>query len=223
MRAVPGSTTYLMPGTVSEVSATLVASTTRRPVCAAKTRCCSAADSRAYSGRISVPSAALRDQLAQRVGGVPDLPLAGLRKTRMSPGPSAASSSTASQIAWIWSRTSPRRRRRPRRPRRARPAAGSAPPPGRCGRRPRRPAPAVRAGEVPGEPLRVDGRRGDDHLEVGAAGQQLLEVAEDEVDVEAALVRLVDDQRVVAAQHPVGLDLGQQDAVGHQLDQRVAR
>ena len=30
MRAVPGSMTYLMPGTVSEVSATLVASTIRR-------------------------------------------------------------------------------------------------------------------------------------------------------------------------------------------------
>ena len=44
MRAVPGSTTYLMPGTVSEVSATLVASTTRGPVWGAKTRCCSAAD-----------------------------------------------------------------------------------------------------------------------------------------------------------------------------------
>src|ERR1019366_6977030 len=66
----PGSITYLMPGTVSEVSATLVARTTRRPPCLealccwlclpvpppalclpvpplAKTRCCSAADSRA--------------------------------------------------------------------------------------------------------------------------------------------------------------------------------
>ncbi len=75
--------------------------------------------------------------------------------------------------------------------------------------------------EVPGEPLRVDGRRGDDHLEVGAAGQQLLEVAEQEVDVEAALVRLVDDQGVVLAQLAVGLDLREQDAVGHQLDQRV--
>ena len=30
MRAVPGSITYLMPGTVSDVSATFVASTTRR-------------------------------------------------------------------------------------------------------------------------------------------------------------------------------------------------
>ena len=47
MRAVPGSTTYRMPGTVSDVSATLVARTIRRAECAAKTRCCSAADSRA--------------------------------------------------------------------------------------------------------------------------------------------------------------------------------
>ncbi len=34
-------------------------------------------------------------------------------------------------------------------------------------------------------------------------------------------MRLVDDQRVVPAQVAVRLDLGQQDAVGHQLDQRV--
>jgi hypothetical protein len=34
-------------------------------------------------------------------------------------------------------------------------------------------------------------------------------------------VRLVDDQRVVLLQRRVGLDLGQQDAVGHQLDQSV--
>src|SRR5260370_16841414 len=69
--AVPGSTTYLMPGTVSEVSATLVASTTRRPRCAAPcllvpppalslpvpppahTLYCSAADNRAYRGSTS--------------------------------------------------------------------------------------------------------------------------------------------------------------------------
>lgn len=44
MRAVPGSMTYLMPGTVSEVSATLVASTTRLRTPGPgrwKTRCCS--------------------------------------------------------------------------------------------------------------------------------------------------------------------------------------
>ncbi len=31
---------------------------------------------------------------------------------------------------------------------------------------------------------------------------------------------LVDDQRVVPAQHPVALDLGEQDAVGHHLHER---
>ncbi len=47
MRAVPASTTYRMPGTVSDVSATLVANTIRRPEARPKTRCCSAADNRA--------------------------------------------------------------------------------------------------------------------------------------------------------------------------------
>ncbi len=73
--------------------------------------------------------------------------------------------------------------------------------------------------EVRGEPLRLDGRRRDDHLEVGAARQQLAQVPEQEVDVEAALVGLVEDEGVVAQQAAVALDLGEQDAVGHQLDQ----
>ena len=58
-------------------------------------------------------------------------------------------------------------------------------------------------------------------LRSGRRGSSRLQVAEDEVDVQAALVRLVDDQRVVAEQLPVVLQLGQQDAVGHQLDQRA--
>ncbi len=78
-----------------------------------------------------------------------------------------------------------------------------------------------RIAEVAGEPVRVDRRRGDDHLEVRTPGQQLGEVAEQEVDVEAALVGLVDDEGVVAAQQAVLLDLGEQDAVGHELDERV--
>ena len=78
--------------------------------------------------------------------------------------------------------------------------------------------------EVLTEPLRVDRGRGDDDLEIRAAGQQLLEVAEDEVDIQAALVCFVDDERVVAEQLPVAGHLGKQDAVGHHLDQRaVAR
>ena len=55
-------------------------------------------------------------------------------------------------------------------------------------------------------------------LRSGPARQQPAEVAEQEVDVQAALVRLVDDDRVVLAQLPVALELGEQDAVGHQLD-----
>ncbi len=39
MRAVPASTTYRTPGTVSEVSATFVDSTTRRPEWGANTLC----------------------------------------------------------------------------------------------------------------------------------------------------------------------------------------
>ena len=78
-----------------------------------------------------------------------------------------------------------------------------------------------RAAEGRGEALRVDGGRGDDDLEVGTLGQELAEVAEDEIDVQAALVRLVDDQRVIAAERAVAGQLGQHDAIGHQLDQRV--
>src|ERR1039458_7348826 len=71
------------------------------------------------------------------------------------------------------------------------------------------------------EAFRVDRGRGDDDLEIRAAGQQPLEVAQDEVDVQAALVRLVDDERVVAEQLPVAAHLVEQDAVGHHLDQRA--
>jgi len=74
-----------------------------------------------------------------------------------------------------------------------------------------------RAVEMLREPLRVDGRRGDHHLEVRAPRQQALEVAEQEIDIEAALVRLVEDDGVVGAQLGVALRFGEQDAVGHQL------
>ena len=207
---MPGSTTYRMPGTVSEVSATLVASTIRRPVCGCE-------DPVLLGGR--QPGVERQDLgargrllLAQRVGGVADLALAGEEDQDVARPLARDSSSTASQIAVIWSRSlgpSPVVRVDER-------AVADLDRVGAAGDLDDR-----RVVEVLGEPLRVDGRRGDDDLEVGPAGQQLLEVAEEEVDVEAALVRLVDDDRVVRAQHPVALDLGQQDAVGHQLDQRV--
>ncbi len=83
------------------------------------------------------------------------------------------------------------------------------------------------AGEMPREALRVDRRGGDDELQVGAlvgpALQQLLHVAQQEIDVETALVRLVDDERVVGAEQAVALRLREQDAVGHHLDVGVGR
>ncbi len=187
IRAVPGSTTYRMPGTVSDVSATLVASTIRRPGCGAKTRCCSAADSRAYSGSTSTGSTA-EARCRRSASAVSRISRSPEKKTSTSPGPSTRSSSTASSTAWVWSRSS---------------AAGSS----GSDERPvahldRVGAPGHlddrRVAEVLGEPFGVDGGRGDDELEVGPARQQLLEVAEQEVDVQAALVRLVDDDRVVA-------------------------
>ena len=69
------------------------------------------------------------------------------------------------------------------------------------------------------ETVRIDRRRRNDDLQVRARGQKARDVAQDEVDVEAALVGLVDDERVVAAQHRIRLDLRQQDAVRHELDQ----
>ncbi len=72
--AVPGSITYLIPGTVSEVSAMLVASTILRPRWEAKMRCCSAVESRANSGTISVAG---EIEFIESVGGVPDVAFAG--------------------------------------------------------------------------------------------------------------------------------------------------
>ena len=77
-----------------------------------------------------------------------------------------------------------------------------------------------RAAEMLGEALGIDRRRGDDDLEIRPLVLDAPQVAEHEVDVEAALVRLVDDQRVVVAQAPVGADLVEQDAVRHDLDER---
>ncbi len=80
-----------------------------------------------------------------------------------------------------------------------------------------------RRGEMEGQLVRVQRCRGDDQLEFGPARQQAPQPAEQEVDVEAALVRLVEDDGVVGQQLAVALQLGQQDAVGHQLDQRALR
>jgi hypothetical protein len=78
-----------------------------------------------------------------------------------------------------------------------------------------------RAAEVPRKAFGVDRRRSDDQLQVAPPRQQPREIAHQEIDVEAALVRLVEDERVVPAQLAIVLRFGEQDAVGHQLDQAL--
>ena len=62
-----------------------------------------------------------------------------------------------------------------------------------------------RAIEVLRETLQVYRRRGHDHFQVRAQRQDALDIAEQEIDVEAALVRLIDDERVVLAQQGIPL------------------
>ena len=98
-------------------------------------------------------------------------------------------------------------------------AAGSAPRRDTCGPTPRRPARRRSASlKRPGSIVALVMTS----LRSGRCGQQAVQVAEQEVDVQAALVRLVDDDRVVAAQQPVVLDLGEQQAVGDEAHERVA-
>ena len=73
-------------------------------------------------------------------------------------------------------------------------------------------------GKVLGKAVRIDGGRSDDHLQVRTARQDFLEIAEQKVDIQAAFVRLVDDQRVVGLEQRIALRFRQQNAVRHQLD-----
>jgi hypothetical protein len=73
--------------------------------------------------------------------------------------------------------------------------------------------------EVLTEAAGIDRGRRDDDLEVGALRLESPQVSQQEIDVEAALVRLVDDDGVVRPQVPIPLRLGEQDAVGHDLEE----
>ncbi len=75
--------------------------------------------------------------------------------------------------------------------------------------------------EVIAEAPRIDGRGGDDDLEIWTPPPQSRHVPEQEVDVQAALVRFVDDERVVAQEARVAPRRGEQDAVRHDLDEAV--
>ena len=56
---------------------------------------------------------------------------------------------------------------------------------------------ACGVGKMGGEAFRIQRCRGDDDFEVGTAAAQRVQIAKQKVDVGAALVRFVDDQRVV--------------------------
>ena len=58
-------------------------------------------------------------------------------------------------------------------------------------------------------------------LEIVAPLEQTLDVAEQKINVETALVGFVDDDRVVGTQFPIGLNLRQQHAVGQHLEETV--
>ena len=65
----------------------------------------------------------------------------------------------------------------------------------------------TRRSKMPSELLCIKGGGGNDHLEIGARIEQLLEVAQEEVYVETSLMRLINDDGVVASQLRVGLGL----------------
>ena len=72
------------------------------------------------------------------------------------------------------------------------------------------------------ERLRINRRRGDHDLQIRPALQQAAQVAEEKINVQRTLVRLVHDDDRVCAQHRVALDLREQDAVRHEFHERVA-
>ena len=72
--------------------------------------------------------------------------------------------------------------------------------------------------EVAGKAVDVNGCGGNYHLEVRPLRQQALEVTQQEIDVQAAFVSLVDDDGVVGFKQPVALDFREQNTIGHELD-----
>ena len=75
--------------------------------------------------------------------------------------------------------------------------------------------------KVAREAFRIDGRRGDNNFQIRATGQQFPQITQQEVDIEAAFVRFIDDDGVILHQQPVLLDFRQQNTVGHQLNHGV--
>src|SRR5699024_9093579 len=73
------------------------------------------------------------------------------------------------------------------------------------------------------ETVRIDGRRSDDQFEIRSPGQQAFDIAEQEIDIECAFVRFVENDGFVATEKTIASGFRQQDAVGHQLDLGLRR
>ena len=69
--------------------------------------------------------------------------------------------------------------------------------------------------------LGIDGGRGDNEFQITAPLHQFFQDAQQEIDIQAALVRFVHDQGVISGQGGIALGFRQQDAVGHDFDKTV--
>ncbi len=72
-----------------------------------------------------------------------------------------------------------------------------------------------------GKAFCINRRRRDNDFQIGTSWQDLFQVAQQDIDVQAAFMRLIDDDRVVLLQQTVRLRFCQQDPVRHQLDAGV--
>src|SRR5699024_4758802 len=69
--------------------------------------------------------------------------------------------------------------------------------------------------------LYLNSGRGDNHLEVWPLWKHLSKIAQQKVNIQTALVCFINNQRVVAIEITIILNLGQQDAVCHHLYARL--
>ena len=76
-----------------------------------------------------------------------------------------------------------------------------------------------RSGKVFGEAFRVDRRGGDDHLEIAATSQRAAKNSEEEIDIEGAFVRFVDDDDFIRVEKAIRLRLREEDTVRHEFDE----
>ena len=82
---------------------------------------------------------------------------------------------------------------------------------------------AIGVGKMAGETVGVDGRRGDDHAQVGPGARQLTGKPQQHVDGQAAFVSLIDDDGVIFRQCGIPLDCRQQHSIGHHFHLGIGR